>query len=70
MGITAITHPTSPYTADHIERMSNVGITPDFQVSSRGADTDRRAALRFADQCIRKLESQPRDLSWLNDEKE
>jgi len=70
MGIAAITHPTSPYTSDHIERMQNVGFTDDFQVSRRGADTDRQAALRFADDCIRKLESQPRDLSWLDDDKE
>jgi len=68
MALTAITHPTSPYTSDFIERMSNVGFEPEFHVSSRGAGTDRASAKRLADECIAKLDREPRDLSWLDEE--
>jgi len=68
MGLTAITHPTSPYNRDYIEGMCNVGFTPEFQVSSRGAETDREAAKRYADALKEKLDREPRDLSWLDDE--
>lgn len=68
MGLTAITHKTSPYNADYIEGMCNVGFQPEFHVHSRGAGTDRAAAKRYADALTEKLDREPRDLSWLDEE--
>jgi len=70
MGLTAITHNTSPYNRDYIEQMCNVGFQPEFHVSSRGAGTDRAAAQRYADALKEKLDREPRDLSWLDEDKE
>jgi len=53
MGLTAITHHNSPYTADQIHEMGQVGSANPR--SRRGLGNKKAAALSMADRLIKKL---------------
>lgn len=42
MGLTALTHTNSPYSADYVHDRGNVGLAPEFQAKQKGLEAGRK----------------------------